>query len=707
MSEHDLEQRCINTIRMLAVDAVQQANSGHPGLPMEAAPIAYVLWTRLMRYNPKNPEWPNRDRFVLSGGHGSMLLYAMLHLTGYDLPLDEIRNFRQWESRTPGHPEYGDTPGVETTTGPLGQGIANAVGMAMAEAHLAARYNRAGHEIVNHFTYVIASDGDMMEGVASEACSLAGHLGLGKLIVLYLDNSITIDGGTDLAFSENTGLRFDAYGWHVQRVLDGNDLARVEAAVEMARSETDRPSIILCRTVIGYGSPNKAGTSKAHGEPLGEEEVELTKQHLGWPLEPKFLVPEDVRDWFQQMVPYGKGWELAWRRAALAYADAFPELADTWKQAMDGELPAGWDENLPTFSPDQGDMATRQASGVTINALSQRIPGLLGGSADLAGSNNTMVEAESNYTAGNYAGRNLHFGVREHAMASGLNGMALHGGLRPYAGTFLVFSDYMRPAIRLAALMGIAPVYVFTHDSVGLGEDGPTHQPIEHYMALRAIPNLTLIRPADAAETAEAWVAALRRTDGPVALALTRQKLPVLDRKGNGAAPADGLASTSGLAPADGLHRGAYVLAEADGTGAGVADGGAGAPDGDPGSNADGLPDVILIASGSEVHLALEAREKLASEGVAARVVSMPSWELFEAQTEEYRESVLPSSVTARLAVEPGVTLGWERYVGPRGDVIGLERFGASAPYQDVFEHLGFTAENIAARAKALVGASA
>ena len=694
MPEHDLEQRCINTIRMLAVDAVQQANSGHPGLPMEAAPIAYVLWTRLMRYNPMNPDWPNRDRFVLSGGHGSMLLYAMLHLTGYDLSLDEIRNFRQWESRTPGHPEYGDTPGVETTTGPLGQGIANAVGMAMAEAHMASRFNRGVHEIVNHYTYVIVSDGDMMEGVASEACSLAGHLRLGKLIVLYLDNSVTIDGGTDLAFSENTGLRFDAYGWHVQRVLDGNDLAGVEAAVEMARNETDRPSIILCRTVIGYGSPNKAGTSGAHGEPLGEEEVELTKHRLGWPLNPKFLVPEDVRDWFRQMVPYGKGWELAWRQAFDAYAAAFPDLAETWKRAMDGELPPGWDENLPSFPADQADMATRQASGVTINTLSQRIPGLLGGSADLAGSNNTMVEAESDYATGNYAGRNLHFGVREHAMASALNGMALHGGLRPYAGTFLVFSDYMRPAIRLAALMGIAPVYVFTHDSVGLGEDGPTHQPIEHYMALRAIPNLTLIRPADAAETAEAWVAALRRTDGPVALALTRQKLPVLDRGGDcaafaggasssgGPASADGPASASCLAPAVGLHRGAYVLADAAGT-----------------------PDVIIIASGSEVHLALEARETLAGEGVAARVVSMPSWELFEAQTGAYRESVLPVSVTARLAVEPGVTLGWERYVGPRGDVIGLERFGASAPCQDVFEHLGFTAANIAGRAKALVSA--
>ena len=677
VSVNDLEQRCINTIRMLAVDAVQQANSGHPGLPMEAAPIAYVLWTRFMRYNPRNPGWTNRDRFVLSGGHGSMLLYAMLHLTGYDLPIEEIRNFRQWESQTPGHPEYGDTPGVETTTGPLGQGIGTAVGMAMAEAHLAARYNRAGHEIVNHHTYVIASDGDMMEGVASEACSLAGHLGLSRLIVLYLDNSVTIDGGTDLAFSENTGLRFDAYGWHVQRVADGNDLARVEAALELARQETDRPSIILCRTVIGYGSPNKAGTSKAHGEPLGEEEVELTKQHLGWPLEPKFLVPDDVRAFFQQMVLYGKGWELAWNQTFDAYAAAFPELAASWRQAMDGDLPAGWDEDLPSFSSDQAPMATRQASGVTINTLSQRVPGLLGGSADLAGSNNTMVEAETNYAAGNYEGRNLHFGVREHAMAAALNGMALHGGLRPYSGTFLVFSDYMRPAIRLAALMGIAPVYVFTHDSIGLGEDGPTHQPIEHYMALRAIPNLTLIRPADAAETAEAWVAALRRKDGPVALLLTRQKLPVLDRSG------DGQASSAALAPTDGLHRGAYVLADTT-----------------------GQPDVILIASGSEVCLALEARDALAGEGVAARVVSMPSWELFEAQTEEYRESVLPASIPARLAVEPGVTLGWERYVGPRGDVIGLERFGASAPGDVAFENLGFTAANIADRAKALIASA-
>ena len=668
VSVNDLEQRCINTIRMLAVDAVQQANSGHPGLPMEAAPIAYVLWTRLMRYNPRNPDWPNRDRFVLSGGHGSMLLYAMLHLTGYDLSLDEIRNFRQWESLTPGHPEYGETPGVETTTGPLGQGISTSVGMAMAEAHLAARFNRPGHEIVNHCTYVIASDGDMMEGVASEACSLAGHLGLGRLIVIYLDNQVTIDGATDLAFSENTGLRFDAYGWHVQRVMDGNDLARVEAAIEMARNETDRPSIIVCRTVIGYGSPNKAGTSKAHGEPLGEEEVELTKRNIGWPSEPKFFVPDEVREYFQQTILYGRGWELAWQQTFEAYAAASPKLAESWQLAMDGGLPAGWDENLPTFAPDQGPMATRQASGVTINALSQRIPGLLGGSADLAGSNNTTVETESDFSAANYDGRTLHFGVREHAMAAALNGMTLHGGLRPYCGTFLIFSDYMRPAIRLAALMGIAPVYVFTHDSVGLGEDGPTHQPIEHYMALRAIPNLTLIRPADAAETSEAWVAALRRQDGPVALLLTRQKLPVLDR--------------AGLASADGLHRGAYVLADSE-----------------------GQPDVILIASGSEICLALDARDALAEEGIAARVVSMPSWELFEAQSDEYRDSVLPSSVPARLAIEPGVKLGWDRYVGPRGDVIGLERFGASAPYEAVFENLGFTAGHVVEKAKALLAA--
>ncbi len=669
VSVNDLEQRCINTIRMLAVDAVQQANSGHPGLPMEAAPIAYVLWTRLMRYNPRNPDWPNRDRFVLSGGHGSMLLYAMLHLTGYDLSLDEIRNFRQWESLTPGHPEYGETPGVETTTGPLGQGIGTAVGMAMAEAHLAARFNRPGHEIVNHYTYVVASDGDMMEGVASEACSLAGHLGLGRLIVIYLDNQVTIDGATDLAFSENTGLRFDAYGWHVQRVMDGNDLARVEAAIEMARNETDRPSIIVCRTVIGYGSPNKAGTSKAHGEPLGEEEVELTKRNLGWSTEPKFFVPDEVREYFQQMVLYGKGWELAWQQTVEAYAAAFPKLAESWQLAMDGELPSSWDENLPTFAPDQGPMATRQASGVTVNALSRRIPGLLGGSADLAGSNNTTVEAESDFSADNHGGRTLHFGVREHAMAAALNGMTLHGGLRPYCGTFLIFSDYMRPAIRLAALMGIAPVYVFTHDSVGLGEDGPTHQPIEHYMALRAIPNLTLIRPADAAETSEAWVAALRRQDGPVALLLTRQKLPVLDR--------------DDLAPASELHRGAYALADSD-----------------------GQPDVILIASGSEVYLALDARDALAEEGIAARVVSMPSWELFEAQSDEYRDSVLPSSVPARLAIEPGVKLGWERYVGPRGDVIGLERFGASAPYEVVFENLGFTAGHVVEKAKTLLAAT-
>ena len=666
MITNDLERRCINTIRLLAIDAIESANSGHPGLPMEAAPIAYVLWTRFMRYNPRNPDWPDRDRFVLSGGHGSMLLYAMLHLTGYDLPLKEIQGFRQWNSLTPGHPEYKLTPGVETTTGPLGQGVSTAVGMAMAEAHLSDRYNRPGYEIVNHHTYVIVSDGDMMEGVASEACSLAGHLGLGRLIVIYLDNSITIDGGTDLTFSENTGLRFDAYGWHVQRVVDGNDLTKVEAAVELARQVTDRPSVILCRTVIGYGSPNKAGTSKAHGEPLGEEETELTKQNLGWSPETKFLVPDDVKNHFQKMVLRGKGLELAWRRTFDAYADTFPELTQSWQLAMDGELPSGWDENLPCFTPESGPMATRQASGLTINSLAQRIPGLLGGSADLAASNNTMVEAEANYGPENYSGRNLHFGVREHAMAAALNGMTLHGGLRPYAGTFLVFSDYMRPSIRLAAMMKIAPIYVFTHDSIGLGEDGPTPQPVEHYMALRAIPNLTLIRPADAAETKDAWIAALRNTDGPVALLLTRQKLPVLDRKV--------------LSASTGLHQGAYVLASTD-----------------------RKPDIILIASGSEIYLALEAQDVLAKKQVAARVVSMPSWELFEKQTKEYQESVLPGSVPVRLAVEPGVRLGWDRYVGPEGDVISLDRFGASAPHEVVFEKFGFTTENIVDRALALL----
>jgi transketolase len=661
----DLEH--INTIRILAAEAVQKANSGHPGMPMEAAPLAYLLWTRFMRYNPENPAWVNRDRFVLSAGHGSMLIYAMLHLTGYNLSLEEIKNFRQWNSLTPGHPEYGLTPGVDTTTGPLGQGISTAVGMAMAEAHLGARFNRPGHDVIDHFTYVIASDGDLMEGVSSEACSMAGHLGLGKMIVVYLDNHITIEGSTDLAFSENVGLRFDAYGWHVQRVMDGNDLASLESAIHAAQGVTDKPSIIVCRTIIGYGSPNRAGTSKAHGEALGEEELALTKKNLGWPAEPAFYIPEDVLTHFRQMASRGNELESAWKQNVDAYTADHPDLSREMQRCLNGDLPEGWENDLPIFTPDLDDMATRQASGTVINALAARIPELMGGSADLAGSNNTMIEAETDYAAGHYIGRNLRFGVREHAMGAALNGMMVHGGVIAYGGTFLVFSDYMRPAIRLAALMVVAPIYVFTHESVGLGEDGPTHQPIEHYMALRVIPHLIVIRPSDATETAEAWRAALLHRNAPVALLLTRQKMPVLDR--------------TTLASAEGLQQGAYILADAEGP----------------------TPDVILIATGSEVHVALAAREMLAAETIGARVVSMPSWELFEAQPADYKESVLPTSVTARLAIEAGVTLGWERYVGTQGDVIGIDRFGASAPAKIIFEQLGFTAENAAARAKALL----
>ena len=665
MATTDLEH--INTIRILAAEAVQKANSGHPGMPMEAAPLAYLLWTRFMRYNPENPAWANRDRIVLSAGHGSMLLYAMLHLTGYDLSLEEIKNFRQWNSLTPGHPEYGLTPGVDTTTGPLGQGISTAVGMAMAEAHLVARFNRPGHDVIDHFTYVIASDGDLMEGVSSEACSMAGHLGLGKMIVVYLDNHITIEGSTDLAFSENVGLRFDAYGWHVQRVMDGNDLASLESAIHAAQGVTDKPSIIVCRTIIGYGSPNRAGTSKAHGEALGEEELALTKKNLGWPAEPAFYIPEGVLTHFRQMASRGNELESAWKQTVDAYSADHPDLSREMQRCLNGDLPEGWENDLPIFTPDLDDMATRQASGTVINALAARIPELMGGSADLAGSTNTMIEAETDYAAGHYIGRNLRFGVREHAMGAALNGMMVHGGVIAYGGTFLVFSDYMRPAIRLAALMEVAPIYVFTHESVGLGEDGPTHQPIEHYMALRVIPHLIVIRPSDATETAEAWRAALLHRNAPVALLLTRQKMPVLDR--------------TTLASAEGLQQGAYILADAEGP----------------------TPDVILIATGSEVHVALAAREMLAADSIGARVVSMPSWELFEAQPADYKESVLPTSVTARLAIEAGVTLGWERYVGTQGDVIGIDRFGASAPAKIIFEQLGFTAENAAARAKALL----
>jgi transketolase len=663
-----LDQLCINTLRTLAMDAVQKANSGHPGMPMGAAPMAYILWTRFLKHNPANPHWPDRDRFVLSAGHGSMLLYGLLHLTGYDLPLEELQNFRQWGSRTPGHPEHGLTPGVETTTGPLGQGFANGVGMAIAERFLAERFNRPGHTVVDHTTYAIVSDGDLMEGVASEAASLAGHLGLGKLTYLYDDNHISIEGSTDLAFTEDVECRFQAYGWHVQRVDDGNDLAAITAAIEAAQSTTEQPSLIMVRTHIAYGSPGKQDTAAAHGAPLGEEEVRRTKENLGWPTEPPFYIPDEVLPHFREAVERGRTWEAEWQARFEDYAAQYPQLAAEWQTAMNGQLPVGWDANLPDFVPADGPLATRKASGQVLNAIAPYLPTLLGGSADLAPSNNTLLKQYESISGDDFTGRNLHFGVREHAMGSITNGMALHGGLIPYTGTFLIFSDYMRPPIRLAAMMGLPVVFIFTHDSVWLGEDGPTHQPIEQLAALRAIPHLIVLRPADATETVEAWRVALTHRDGPVALALTRQKLPVLE--------------CTELANADGVARGGYVLADAEGE----------------------QPDILLIATGSEVHLALEAREQLAEQGVEARVVSMPSWELFDRQPPTYRDQVLPPTVTARLAIEAGVPQGWHRYVGSAGEVIGLDRFGASAPYKVLMEKFGFTAENIVSRALALLG---
>jgi transketolase len=661
-----LDQRCVNTIRMLAADAVQKAKSGHPGMPMGAAAMAYVLWTRVLKHNPGNPAWPDRDRFVLSAGHGSMLLYALLHLTGYGLSLEDLRQFRQWESRTPGHPEYGHTPGVETTTGPLGQGFATGVGMAIAERWLAAQFNRPGHTLVDHYTYAVVSDGDLMEGVASEAASLAGHLKLGKLIYLYDDNKISIDGSTDLAFTEEVGRRFEAYHWHVQRVADGNDLDAVDAAIRAAQAETGRPSLIVCRTHIGFGSPNKQDTNKAHGEPLGDEEVKLTKQKLGWPESPTFLVPDDVQAEFRKAVERGKAREAEWQQRAKAYAAVFPAEAARWEQFVGGLLPAGWDAALPKYAPGAAAVATRAVSGKVIQAVYAQVGNLVGGSADLAPSNNTYVAEGGEFQAASPGGRNFRFGVREHAMGALANGMALHGGLRPYVATFLVFSDYMRPAIRLAALMGAPVIYIFTHDSIGLGEDGPTHQPIEHVMALRAIPGLRVIRPADAMETVEAWRAALTHR-GPTCLILTRQNLSILDRT---------QAQSEG-----GVERGAYVLAEAPG----------------------GKPKVVLIATGSEVEVAVGAQTILQEKGIGARVVSMPSWELFEAQPKAYRDAVLPPAVTARLAVEAGTPLGWHRYVGLQGDVVGMARFGSSAPAKVLFERFGFTPANVAARAMKLV----
>jgi transketolase len=678
----ELDQLCINTIRFLAVDAIQKANSGHPGAPLGAAPMAYTLWDRFLKHNPHNPAWPDRDRFVLSAGHASMLLYALLHLTGYDLSLEDLQQFRQWGSRTPGHPEAHLTPGVEATTGPLGQGFANAVGMALAEAHLAACFNRPTHTVVNHFTYCLASDGDMMEGVSAEACSLAGHLGLGKLIVLYDDNRISLAGTTALAFTEDVAQRFQACGWHIQRVEEGNDVAALDTALRHAQAEALRPSLILVRTVIGYGAPNRQGTYHAHGAPLGPDEVRATKQNLGWPAEPAFLVPEEARAHLQEAMARGQQAEKDWRAAFAAYEREYPVQAAEFRRRMAGEFPVGWAETLPTFSPDPAGTPTRKASEAVLQNLADHLPELIGGSADLNPSTYTWLKGHGDFQMPwrsgegqqgavggewGYAGRNVHFGVREHAMGAIANGMALHGGLLPYTATFLTFSDYMRPPMRLAALSGLRVVYVFTHDSIALGEDGPTHQPIEQLMNLRAVPNLTVIRPTDANETTEAWRAALCNTAGPTVLVLTRQKVPVLDR--------------TRYAPAEELHRGGYVLWQ----------------------SGEGLPEVILIGTGSEVAIALAAGEALAAEGPRVRVVALPSWKIFDRQPADYRERVLPAVVRARVAVEAGLRLGWEHYVGLDGAVVGMDGFGASAPEEELYAHFGITVEAVLAQARAVL----
>jgi transketolase len=661
MPNSELTERALNTIRFLAADAVQQANSGHPGLPMGAAAIGYTLFTRHLKFNPHNPHWPDRDRFILSGGHGSMLLYALLHLTGYDLSLDEIRNFRQWGSLTPGHPEVGLTPGVEVTTGPLGQGFANGVGMAIAEAHLAAHFNQDDHVIVDHYTYTLVTDGDLMEGVASEAASLAGHLRLGKMIYFYDDNHVSIDGSTDLSFTEDRAKRFDAYGWQTQIVTDGNDVEAIDRAIAEAKTDP-RPSLILVRTVIGFGAPTRAGTSKAHGEPLGDEELNAAKNNLGWPLEPRFLIPDDVLAHMRSALERGAKAESEWTAKVTAYKSAFPDLAAEFERRFNGDLPANWDADLPVFPADAKGMATRAASGKALTALAARIPEIIGGSADLTPSNNTSF-ASSDFQKDNPNGRYFRFGVREHAMGAALNGMALHGGLRPFGGTFLMFADYMRPGIRLAALSHLPVIYVFTHDSIGLGEDGPTHQPVEHYAALRAIPNLTVIRPGDANETVQAWRIAIQSHKTPTALLLTRQNVPTFEPS---SVPT--------------VEKGAYVLKDFGGN-----------------------LQLILMASGSELALIVSAAEKLFADGINTRVVSFPSWELFEKQDAAYRASVLPSRIKARLAVEAGIAQGWEKYTGTDGGVLSLERFGASAPGKILYEKFGFTVENVIAKAKELL----
>jgi len=677
----ELEDRCINTIRILSADAVQNANAGHPGMPMGAAAMAYTLWTRFLKHNPRNPQWFDRDRFVLSAGHGSMLLYSLLYLSGYDLPLEEIKHFRKWGSKTPGHPERGQTPGVEVTTGPLGQGFANGVGMAIAEAWLAARYNRPGHKIVDHYTYAICGDGDLMEGVSQEAASLAGHLHLGKLIYLYDQNHISLAGATEIDFTEDVAKRFEASGWHTRVAPDGNDTQDVACAIREAQAEDQRPSLILPRTHIGYGSPHKQDNFTAHGDPLGEEELQAAKRALGWPTMDKFYLPQDAVEYFRRAIDQGAQLEDEWRNGFEAYKQEFPKEAAEFERIVSGKLPENWDADLPKWKPTDKLIATRAAGGEAINALAKHIPNLVGGSADLNPSTRTALKGLGDFqspevsgpgTLGavggewSYAGRNIAFGVREHAMGAAVNGMAAHGGVLPFSATFFTFSDYMKPAIRLGALSHLKAIYVFTHDSIGLGEDGPTHQPIEHLAGLRGIPGLTVIRPADPNETAEAWAFAVQH-DGPTLLVLTRQTVAHLDRSG---------------AKDPGVTRGAYVLAEADG----------------------GSPDVILIGTGSEVNLCVLAREKLKNHGVRASVVSMPSWNLFDAQEESYRERVLPRGIKKRVTVEAASPIGWHRWAGDEGAVIGVERFGASAPGQDVLDHLGFTAEHVTAAALRILG---
>ncbi len=661
-----LDSLCITTIRTLAMDGVQKAKSGHPGMPMGAAPMAYVLWMRHLRFNPHQPLWKNRDRFVLSAGHGSMLLYSLLHLTGYDLSLDDLKHFRQFESKTPGHPEHGLSGGIETTTGPLGQGFANGIGMAMAQKYLAARYNKPGFPVVDYTVYAIVSDGDLMEGVSHEAASLAGHLQLGNIVYLYDDNGISIDGKTSISFGDDSAKRFEAYGWHVQIVDDGNDTKRIDEAITAARAVADKPSIICVRTHIGFGSPNKQDTPESHGSPLGADEIVLTKKAYGCDPEKSFYIPDEVLTHFRSAIEAGSALEAEWKKMFAAYEAQFSELAAELTNIQRGHFGDAWKNALPKFTAENGSIASREASGKVLEAIAPHLPSMLGGSADLTPSNNTRVKSYVDFQPGSFDGRYIRYGVREHGMGSVMNGIALTDGMIPYGGTFMIFSEYMRPAIRMAALMGIRPIYVFTHDSIGLGEDGPTHQPVEQLAALRAIPNITVLRPADAAETAEAWRTAIEHRTGPIAMALTRQKLPLIDR--------------SAYAPAENFSRGAYVLADSS-----------------------PAPELILIGTGSELQYALGAYEALKAEGVAVRLVSMPSWELFERQSKAYRDSVFPADVKKRIAVEAGVPMGWSSYVGDAGEMIGMTTFGLSAPYETLYEHFGFTVKNVLERAKAML----